>query len=68
MVHIVARSSTGQEIYVMDLLTTQQNQGLFGMPGEKNYSSVQISNLISLIRIKHPGLGLRCFNANGRCE
>ncbi|MBL7953416.1 MAG: hypothetical protein JNJ91_00150 [Flavobacteriales bacterium] len=68
MVHIVARSSTGQEIEVLDLLTTQYDEGLFGMAGEQDYSSPQIPNLLRLIRTKHPELGIRFFNANGRCE
>lgn len=68
MVHIVARSSTGQEIEVLDLLTTNNNQGLFGMPAEQNYTSAEIPNLLHLIGFKHPELGLRFFNAQGRCE
>jgi hypothetical protein len=68
MVHIVAKSSTGQEIHVLDLLTTKNDHGLFGMPGEQNYSSAQIPDLLHLMRVKHPELGLRFFNAQGRCE
>jgi hypothetical protein len=68
MVHVVARSSTGQETQVLDLLTTTSDQGLFGMPGEQNYSSVQISEFLRLMRVKYPELGLRFFNAQGRCE
>ncbi|MBK9148062.1 MAG: hypothetical protein IPM12_09655 [Flavobacteriales bacterium] len=68
VVHIVAWSSTGQEIDVLDLLTTNNDQGIFGMPGEQNYSSAQIPNLLRLMRVKHPELGFRFFNAQGRCE
>lgn len=68
VVHVVARSSTGQETQVLDLLTTTSDQGLFGMPGEQNYSSVKISEFLRLMRVKHPELGLRFFNAQGRCE
>jgi len=68
VVHVVARSSIGQETQVLDLLTTTSDQGLFGMPGEQNYSSVQISEFLRLMRTKHPELGLRFFNAQGRCE
>ena len=53
---------------VLDLLTTRNDQGLFGMAGEQDYSSAQIPNLLRLIRTKHPELGIRFFNANGRCE
>ena len=67
-VHFVARSSTGQETYVLDLLTTKYDEGLFGMPGEQNYNSVHLSDLLGLIRKKHPELGLRFFSAEGRCE
>lgn len=67
-VHIVAQSATGQETYVLHLLTAERDRGLFGMPGEKNYSSVHISNLIGLMNERHPELGLRFFNAEGRCE
>ena len=67
-VHVVARSSDGREMAVLDLLTTRDDQGLFGMAGEQDYSSAQIPNLLRLIRTKHPELGFRFFNANRRCE
>jgi hypothetical protein len=68
MVHIVARSSTGQEIEVLDLLTTNKDKGLCRMPAEQNYTSAEVPNLLHLMGVKHPELGLRFFNAQGRCE
>lgn len=68
MVHFVARALNGQELEVLDLLTTSEDQGLFGMPSEQNYTSDSIPDLIRLMRIKHPELGLRFYNKKGRCE
>lgn len=68
MVHIVARSSSGREVGVLDLLTTNDDQGLFGMPAEQNYTSDSLSHLLRLMRVKHPELSLRFFNEKGRCE
>lgn len=53
---------------MLDLLTTKMDHGLFGMAGEKNYSSAHLPELVHLIRVKYPGLELRFFNEMGRCE
>lgn len=65
---IIRSDEVGTDVIELRLLTTTIGNGLFSMAGENNYTSVHIDSLLFTIETRFPGLKLRYFDENGRCD